>query len=35
MISSAVDTMTGGVWSVQDAQLGSGTLSLSFPPAKG
>ena len=35
MISSAVDTMTGGVWSVPDAQLGSGTLSLSFPRTKG
>ena len=32
---SAVDTMTGGVWSVPDAQLGSGTLSLSFPRTKG
>ena len=43
MNSSVVDTlycirrthlMTGGVWSVPDAQLGSGTLSLSFPCMK-
>ena len=35
MSSSAVDAMTGGMWSVPEAQLGSGTLSLSFPRTKG
>ena len=34
MSSSAVDAMTGGVWSVPEAQLGSRTLSLSFPRVK-
>ena len=35
MNSSAVDAMTGGVWSAPEAHLGSGTLSLSFPFTKG
>ena len=35
MMISAIEAMIGGVWSVPEAQLGSGTLSLSFPGAKG
>ena len=34
-IASDTHLMTGGVWRVPEAQLGYGTLSLSFPHMKG